>query len=399
MQKLYYRGFQRFLKISTRFLPWREPALLTGENSLNKLPQLIRRQGIRNALIITDQGITDIGLMDAFLVSLKESGIHYSIYDKTVPNPTITNIEEALQQYHKDKCEGIIAFGGGSPIDCAKGVGARVARPNKTIAQMKGMLKVNKKTPPLFVVPTTAGTGSEATLACVVSNKETSEKYALMDPVLIPEFAVLDPLLTVNLPQHITSTTGMDALTHAVEAYIGNSNTKQTKAWAIDAVKLIFDNLYEAYSNGNNIEARRNMQKAAYLAGMAFTRAYVGNIHAIAHTLSGYYNVPHGLANAIIMPHVLDYYGASAHPPLAELADIIGVTNPNDSQAEKAAKFIQAIQNLNEQMAIPTTVTGIIEKDIPSMAKRAAKEANPLYPVPKILIQEDLQKLIRQIAG
>lgn len=399
MQKFYYRSFQRFLKISTRFLPWREPTLLTGENSLAKLPQLIRQQGIRNALIITDQGITEIGLMNAFLTSLKETGIHYSIYDKTVPNPTITNIEEALQQYYKNKCEGIIAFGGGSPIDCAKGVGARVARPTKTIAQMKGMLKVNKKTPPLFVVPTTAGTGSEATLACVVSNKETSEKYALMDPVLIPDFAVLDPLLTVNLPQHITAATGMDALTHAVEAYIGNSNTKQTKEWAINAVTLIFENLYETYSNGENIEARKNMQKAAYLAGMAFTRAYVGNIHAIAHTLSGFYNVPHGLANAIIMPYVLTYYGASAHPPLAELADLIGVTKPTDSQADKAAKFIQAIQNLNEQMAIPTTVTGIIETDIPSMAKRAAKEANPLYPVPKILIQEDLQKLIRQIAG
>lgn len=399
MQKLYYRGVQQVLKISTRFLPWREPALLTGENSLDKLPQFIQQQGIQSLLIITDRGITEIGLMNEFLQSLKQIGIHYSIYDKTVPNPTISNIEEALQQYHHHQCDSILAFGGGSPIDCAKGVGARVARPNKTIAQMKGLLKVNKKIPPLFIVPTTAGTGSEATLAAVVSNPDTAEKYALMDPALIPHVAVLDSLLTVNLPPPITSTTGMDALTHAVEAYIGKSNTKQTKGWVIEAVKIIFDYLYEAYSNGGNIEARRNMQKAAYLAGMAFTRAYVGNIHAIAHTLSGFYNVPHGLANAIIMPHVLDYYGESAHRPLAELADIVGLTQPTDSQAQKAAKFIQAIRQLNEQMDIPTTVTGIIEKDIPSMAKRAAKEANPLYPVPKILIQKDLQQLIRQIAG
>lgn len=399
MQKLYYRGFQHVLKISTRFLPWREPALLTGENSLDKLPKFMQQQGIQSTLIITDQGITEIGLMDAFLQSLKRTGIHYSIYDKTVPNPTISNIEEALQQYHHNQCDSILAFGGGSPMDCAKGVGARVARPNKSIAQMKGLLKVTKKIPPLFVVPTTAGTGSEATLAAVVSNPDTAEKYALMDPALIPHVAVLDPLLTINLPPHITSTTGMDALTHAVEAYIGNSNTKQTKQWAIDAVKLVFTHLYEAYSNGSNVEARKKMQKAAYLAGMAFTRAYVGNIHAIAHTLSGFYNVPHGLANAVIMPHVLDYYGKSAHQSLAELADVIGITKPSDSQPQKASKFIQAIQNLNEQMAIPTTVDGIVEKDIPIMAARAAKEANPLYPVPMILFEEDLQKLIWRIAG
>lgn len=399
MYKLYCRSFQRVMKVSTFFLPWREPRLFEGENSLAGLPILIKSEGIENVLIVTDKGIVATGLMDGFLDGLQDEGVDFVIYDKTVPNPTIDNIEEALQLYKTNSCQGIVAFGGGSPIDCAKGVGARLARPNKTIPQMKGILKVNKKMPPLFAVPTTAGTGSEATLACVVSNSETHEKYALMDTALIPHFAVLDPLLTVNLPKHITSTTGMDALTHAVEAYIGKSNTKQTKQWSIDAVKLIFGNIYEAYSNGENIAARTNMQKAAYLGGMAFTRAYVGNVHAIAHTLSGFYNVPHGLANAVILPYVLDYYGESIHGPLAVLADVAGVCEPSDSTEQKAMKFIQAIKDLNEKMEIPVKVDCIIDSDIPLMAERAIQEANPLYPVPQILLKMDMEKLIRMIGA
>lgn len=397
MYKLYCRGFQRVMKISSIFLPWREPELLTGENSLAGLPLFIKREGIESVLIVTDQGIIATGLMDGFLKGLRAEEIEFVMYDKTVPNPTIDNIEEALQLFKTNHCQGIVAFGGGSPIDCAKGVGARLARPTKTLPQMKGILKVLKKMPPLFAVPTTAGTGSEATLACVVSDSKTHEKYALMDTALIPHFAVLDPLLTVRLPKHITSTTGMDALTHAVEAFIGKSNTKQTRQWSIDAVKLIFGNLYEAYSAGENIAARTNMQRAAYLAGMAFTRAYVGNVHAIAHTLSGFYNVPHGLANAVILPSVLEYYGESIHEPLAELADAAGVCAASDSIRQKATKFIQAIKDLNEKMEIPSKVDCILDSDIPLMAERALKEANPLYPVPIIFRIDDMRTLLRLI--
>lgn len=397
MYTLYCRSYQKVMKLSSAFLPWREPEILEGENSLAKLPRLIRNKGINKVLIVTDKGIVSIGLMDPFLKGLKDEGIEFFIYDQTVPNPTINNIEEAYQQYKTNGCQGIVAFGGGSPIDCAKGVGARLARPKKSISQMKGVLKVLKKIPPLFAVPTTAGTGSEATLATVVSNSETHEKYAIMDTALIPHVAVLDPLLTVKLPRHITSTTGIDALTHAVEAYIGKSNTKETIQWSRDAVKLIFENLYEAYSNGENILARQKMQEAAYLAGKAFTRAYVGYVHAIAHTLGGFYGVPHGLANAIILPHVLEYYGEAAHQPLAELADLVGVSEPTDSIKRKAEKFIEAIKDLNKRMDIPSTVDCIVEKDIPLMIERALKEANPLYPVPRILLKDDINNLIHII--
>jgi alcohol dehydrogenase len=397
MYKLYCRMYQNAYRGASYLLPWRKPELISGENSVDRLPPLIKSKGIKSVLIVTDKGISSLGLLNGLLVQMEAEGLSYTVYDKTVPNPTIDNIEEALRIYQTNKCEAIIAFGGGSPMDCAKGVGARAARPDKTIPQMKGQLKVRKRIPTLFAIPTTAGTGSEATLAAVISNPETHEKYAVNDPVLIPHYAVLDPLLTVKLPPHITSTTGMDALTHAVEAYIGRSRTRETIQCSKEAVTLIFENLYEAYSNGENITARTKMQKASYLAGLAFTRAYVGYVHAIAHTLGGFYSVPHGLANAIILPHVLEYYGESVHNQLAELADTAGISRASDTTEQKAAAFIEAIKKLNRDMSIPEKVSGIVESDIPLMVKRALAEANPLYPVPKILTEKDLLQLYGSI--
>ncbi len=399
MYRVYARLCQLTLRIVAYLLPWRKPELLEGEGSLHQLPQVIKKKKCNALLLVTDQGITAIGLLDSLLEALEEEGIQFVIYDKTVPNPTIENIEEALAIYHSHQCKGILAFGGGSPIDCAKGVAARVARPEKSISQMRGQLKVRKHIPPLFVVPTTAGTGSEATVAAVISNANTHEKYAINDPALIPHVAVLEPILTLNLPPHITSTTGMDALTHAVEAYIGRSNTAETKQCSKEAVSLIFNNLYEAYVNGSDVHARTQMQKASYLAGVAFTRAYVGYVHAIAHTLGGFYSIPHGFANAVILPYVLEYYGDSVHKPLAELADVAGISHPTDNDQQKATKFIEAIKKLNVDMQIPTKISGVKESDIPLMVERALQEANPLYPVPRILFKQDLFFLYRKICS
>ncbi|CAM3546413.1 iron-containing alcohol dehydrogenase [Cytobacillus oceanisediminis] len=397
MYKAYCRVYQRTFKLVSPILPWREPKLIEGINSLDRLPDFIKTIAISRILIVTDSGIRSLGLMDGFLQGLHNRGIEFFIYDKTVPNPTIENIEEALELYKNNHCQGIIAFGGGSPMDCAKGVGARVARPDKSISQIKGQFKIRKEIPPLFAVPTTAGTGSEATVAAVITDSRTHEKYAIIDLNLMPHYAVLDPLLTVQLPPHITAATGLDALTHAVEAYIGRSNTQETRKYSTDAVRLIYENLYEAFSNGMNLHARANMQKAAYLAGAAFTRAYVGNVHAIAHTLGGFYSVPHGLANAVILPYVLEHYGKAVYKPLAELADAAGIVEDSDTIEEKAVKFINSIKSLNCKMDIPPKVSGIKDSDIPIMAERALKEANPLYPVPKIFNRDDMLKLYRLI--
>ncbi|RXI95569.1 iron-containing alcohol dehydrogenase [Anaerobacillus alkaliphilus] len=397
MYKFYCRAYQETMKVVTYLLNWRKPELLEGENSVSKLPAVIRSKGIDNVLVVTDNGITSLGLLDRLLEGLQHEDINYVVYDRTIPNPTITNIEEALTIYKQNNCQGIVAFGGGSPMDCAKGVGARVANPKKSIQQMKGQLKVRKEIPSFFAIPTTAGTGSEATIVAVVSNNDTHEKYAITDTVLIPHVAVLDPLLTVGLPPHITSTTGIDALTHAVEAYIGRSNTEETKKFSKEAVTLIFENLNEAYTNGTNIEARKNMQRASYLAGIAFTRAYVGYVHAIAHTLGGFYGIPHGLANAIILPYVLEYYGTTVHKSLAELSDLISLGTRTNTDAQKATNFIEAIKQLNASMNIPTKISGINNTDIPLMVERAMKEANPFYPVPKILSKQDMFQLYQQI--
>lgn len=393
MYRLYARLFQQGFKVGMNFLPWREPELLLGPGSIEGLAGKVKSLGIGSVLIITDRDIAKLGLLDVLLVGLDALGIKYLVYDKTVANPTIDNIEEARGLYLANECEALIAFGGGSPIDCAKAVGARIARPDKTIPQLKGQLHVRKRIPTLIAVPTTAGTGSEATLAAVVTNSETHEKYAINDTSLIPHYAVLDPLLTVKLPPSITAATGIDALTHAIEAYIGKSNTKETWKDSREVVQLVFTNLFEAYRNGENLTARTNMQWASYLAGKAFTRAYVGNVHAIAHTLGGFYNVPHGLANAIILPHVLEYYGKSVYEPLSELADLIGITSRSDTQQMKAEKFIEEIRALNHAMKIPEQVDGIVKEDIPLMVKRASAEANPLYPVPKILSKREFTEL------
>lgn len=399
MYNAYCRIVQKTFKLASPFLPWREPELLEGANSLDKLPDVIKKKGISRILIVTDSGISALGLMDGLLSNLQKKNIEFYIYDKTIPNPTITNIEEALEVYKKNDCQGIIAFGGGSPMDCAKGVGARVVRPEKSISQLKGQFKVRKELPPIFAVPTTAGTGSEATVAAVITDSESHEKYAIIDLNLIPHYAILDPLITLKMPPHITAATGMDALTHAIEAYIGRSNTAATRKFSIDAVRLIYDNLYETYQNGENLTARANMQKAAYLAGLAFTRAYVGNVHAIAHTLGGFYSVPHGLANAVILPYVLEHYGEAVWHPLAELAVAAHIGNTTDSAEESAKNFILSIKSLNSRMGIPPKVSGIQDSDIPIMAERALKEANPLYPVPKILSRDDMFRLYQLIKG
>ena len=390
MYTAYCRTFQGTMRLGMKVLNWRVPKLVEGENSILRLPELIQSLNLKRVLIVTDEGIKKTKLMEPLLEGLTALDISNIVYDKTVPNPTFINVEEALELYTNYNCEGIIAFGGGSPMDCAKAVAARLARPDKSIEQLKGLFKVRKEMPPFFAVPTTAGTGSEGTIAAVVSNSETHEKFAIMDPSLVPHYAVLDPLLTVNLPKHITSTTGMDALTHAVEAYIGKSTTEETRKYSREAVILIFNYLIRAYENGTDLEAREQMQRASYLAGLAFTRAYVGYVHAIAHTLGGFYQIPHGYANAVILPHVLKFYGSSAAKPLAELANLVGIGKISDTDETKAALFIEAIEQLNKKMSIPQKIDGIKNQDIPVMVERALQEANPLYPVPKVMDKDEM---------
>ena len=396
VKKAFFRVYQQTFRVAMCVFDWSEPTLLEGPGSIRKLPEFIKSKGLKKVLIVTDKGLMGLHLLDSLFEELDKAGVEYVVYDGTQPNPSIENIEDARALYVDNGCQGVIAFGGGSPMDCAKAAAARVTNPKIPVRKMRGVLKLHHKLPPFFAVPTTAGTGSETTLAAVVTDTATHEKNAINDIRLKPRFAVLDPELTVGLPPHITSTTGMDALTHAVEAYIGKSNVKSTEVYAEKATKMIFENIEKAYTNGKDIEARDQMLKASFYAGQAFTRAYVGYVHAIAHNLGGQYGVPHGLANAVILPYVLEYYGETAHKRLAKLSEIAGVKTTGTDK-EKAEAFIEAIKTLNKNMNIPDGFDMVQEKDIPVIVERALKEGNPLYPVPKIMDKADCEAVIRRM--
>ena len=388
LKKLYCRTFQTAFKIALPFLPYRKPKIV---GSVKALPDFIKKKKCDHVLIITDAGIMKLGLTKRLENALSENDIAYTIYDKTVANPTTDNVAEALELYQTNGCNALIGFGGGSSMDCAKAVGARIAKPKQSLAKMKGILKVHKKLPLLIAIPTTAGTGSETTLAAVITDAETRHKYAINDFPLIPRYAVLDPKVTLSLPPFITATTGMDALTHAVEAYIGNSTTPGTRKDALLAVKLIFENIDIVYNDGKNVDARRNMLHASFYAGCAFTKSYVGYVHAVAHTLGGEYNVPHGLANAILLPFVLEAYGTSIHKKLYRLALEAGIVEEGTPYDEAAKAFIDAIKDMKKRFHIGDTVKEIQEEDIPKLAHYADKEANPLYPVPVLMNAEELE--------
>ena len=385
-KKIYCRIFQACFHIAIPILPYRDPKIL---HSIEELPAEFKSQGISKVFLITDSTIRK--LAENLEKLLPEAGIECVVYDKTKPNPTVANIEEALKIYNAEKCQAIIAFGGGSSIDCAKAVGARAACPRKSLAQMKGILKVHRKLPLLAAIPTTAGTGSETTVATIITDDETHYKYPISDFPLIPRIAVLDPKVTFTMPASLTATTGMDALTHAIEAVIGGSTTKSSRAYAIKAVQLILANIEIAYKNGYDEAARKNMLVAANLAGSAFSRSYVGYIHAIAHSLGGAYNIPHGLANSVLLPVVLKSYGKKAWKKLSILAVEGGIAYKTDSAQIAAEKLIAEIYRLNATMGIPNTLKGIKEDDIPELARRADKEANPIYPVPVLWNAKELE--------
>lgn len=399
LKKAWYRTFQVVFGACAYLLPWKKAQVVAGENSIQNIPSLLRGMGVTKTLVVTDPGLMKAGVAPKVLQLLEESGTAYALFDAVEANPSTITVEAVYNLYKQENCNGIVAIGGGSAMDTAKGAGARAVRPNRSIQQLGGLLKVLKKLPPFIAVPTTAGTGSETTIAAVITDKETHHKYALYDLRLIPRYAVLDPSLTLGLPPHITSTTGVDALTHAVEAYLCvHYTTKETRAFSEEATAAIFRYLERAYKDGSDMEAREALLLASYKAGFAFTRAGVGNVHTIAHTLGGFYNTPHGLANAVILPYVLEDYGAVVYPKLARLYELAGLSGETSEEA-KAKAFIQAIRDMNARMNIPDKFDFIQDADIPQMIAYALKECNPLYPVPVLYNTARCRKVIERVRG
>ena len=398
MFTLFCRIFQFVFNYGAKVLPWRKAIPLGAPGSIGKIPELLREKKVKKPLLVTDKGLVKAGITERVIDVIAKAEFPYVVFSDVEPNPSVNTVNKIQKLYFAEACDGFIALGGGSAMDAAKGAAARVVRPKKSVNRLGGLLKVLKRIPPFIAIPTTAGTGSETTIAALITDTETHHKYAIMDLSIIPHYAILDPELTRGLPPAITAATGMDALTHAVEAYLcWTYGTKESIQFALDAVKLIFANLEKVYNDGNDLAGREAMLLASYKAGFAFTRAGVGNIHAIAHTLGGLYNTPHGLANAVILPKVLEDYGKKVHKKLARLAEAAGLVSGGKTSAEKARVFIDAIYAMNERMGIPRGFDFIKSKDIEQMIKWAAGESNPLYPVPVIYNKERFGRVIESL--
>ena len=380
----------------TRFIPIPQPTLLVGPGSSARLGQAVAGFGHEKILIVTDSVISKLGLLKPMTDALTAGGAQFVVFDEITPDAPIPLVEKGIAFYQEHGCDAIVAFGGGSSMDASKAIAVSISNP-KPLRQLAGYLKGLRSPVKIYAVPTTAGTGSEVTVAAVISDPEKHTKLVIVDPRMVPKMAALDPSLMTGLPPHITAATGIDALTHAVEAFIGHWTTPYSDGMALSAVGLIFENLRTAYTNGKNLEAREKMALASTYAGFAFTRANVGYVHAIAHQFGGTYHTPHGLANAIMLPHVLKYSSPAITERLALLAVRAKVGTDDEPSSVLAQKFIDAVDQLNADLNIPTVLDALQESDIPALAKAACFEAHTGYPVPRYMSQAQCEAMIRQV--
>jgi alcohol dehydrogenase len=382
--------------VATRLLPIPQPTLLVGPGASTRLAQAIGSFGHRKLLVVTDRLIAQLGLLESCLQALAAGGTAVLVYDEITPDAPIPLIEKGIDLYKRKGCDAILAFGGGSVMDAAKTIGLAAANgkhPRKLVGYFKGL----HAPPPLYAVPTTAGTGSEVTVAAVISDPAHERKLVIADTRIVPQMAALDPLLMAGLPPAVTAATGMDALTHAVEAYLGDWSTEYTDRMALASVAMIFEHLPRAYRDGQDLVAREMMALASTYAGMAFTRANVGNVHAIAHQLGGKYHTPHGLANAIMLPHVLRFSAKATIGRLATLALRAQVGKMGETREDLARRFLDAVDELSRTVGIPRTLEALREADIPALAKAACREADANYPVPRVMLQADCEALLRKV--
>jgi len=380
-----------------RLIPIPQPTLLVGPGASGRLGQAVAGFGHTKILIVTDAVIAKLGLLKDLTDALTAGCSPYVVFDEITPDAPIPLIERGIAFYREHACDAIVAFGGGSSMDASKAIAVSIANPTKSLRSLAGYFKGLRTPVPIYAVPTTAGTGSEVTVAAVISDPERHSKLVIVDPRMVPKMAALDPNLMIGLPPHITAATGIDALTHAVESFVGNWATPYTDGMALSAVGLIFENLRTACSDGKNLQAREKMSLASTYAGIAFTRANVGYVHAIAHQFGGLYHTPHGLANAIVLPHVLRYSAPAITDRLAQLAVRARVGVEGEPADDLAEKFMAAVEQLNRDLGIPTHLDALQEADIPALAKAACHEAHTGYPVPRYLTQEGCEALIRQV--
>jgi alcohol dehydrogenase len=389
-------GLKRAAGVVTRLLPIPQPTLLVGPGASVRLGEAVGGFGHHKVLLVTDAVVAQLGLMAGLTAALEAAGTACEVFDAVTPDAPIPVVELGIERYQAAGCDAIVAFGGGSVMDAAKAIGLAVANHQHPRA-LVGYFSGRHAPPPIYAVPTTAGTGSEVTVVAVISDPDHHSKLVIADTRIVPRMAALDPCVMAGLPPHITAATGMDALTHAVEAYIGHWGTGYSDRMALAAVGMIYQNLPLAYADGRDLAAREKMALAATYAGLAFTRASVGNVHAIAHQLGGLYHTPHGLANAIMLAPVLRFSAEASRARLAVLAVRARVARASEPEARRARKFVDSVEALNRSMAIPRQLDTLREQDIAGLAQAACREADGNYPVPRTMSRADCEALLRSV--
>jgi alcohol dehydrogenase len=397
LRLLAYRLLKLFQWPTSRVVPIPRPTVFIGPDSALRLCDTIAQFGLRRVLIVTDAILVELGLVEPLRQALVERGVDVAVHDGITPDPTHDVLQRGFEAARSHRSDAVLAVGGGSVIDAAKVIDAMLVS-GKSPAKLVGMLKVGKPMLPLFAIPTTAGTGSEVTVAAVVTDPVRHEKAAVIDPKLVPTATALDPLLMKGMPKPITAATGMDALTHAIESYTNRWPHAETPLYAVSAVRMIFANLPRACANGEDLEARETMALASFHAGLAFTKAYVGYVHAFSHKVGGLYGVPHGLANAILLPYVLDFIKESplGEQRLAELAVAIGAGEASESRAALAQRFVDRVRELNRTVGIPERLEALKRSDIPAVARAAMIEAHRDYPVPRNMNLSEAEALLQR---
>lgn len=388
----------RALGIATRLLPAPTPFAFTGPGSSTQLVRMIADRGTRTVLVVTDAVLVELGVVEPVLATLKEAGIDTHVFSDVEPDPTIDVVMRGVARLRESRADAVLAVGGGSPIDAAKAIIACVARDCRPEA-LDGYFKVRRPVIPFFAIPTTAGTGSEVTVVSVISDPVKKRKFAIVDNKLVPVSIALDANLMLGLPRGVTAATGMDALTHAVESYLSTFATPATRAMSLSATRAILRDLPQAHENGQDVEARQSLVLASCLAGLAFTKASIGYVHAISHQIGAIYHLPHGYVNAIVLPYVLDFYLDKAALPMAELARACGLGNGERNDTACAQAFVNEIRRLNALLGIPATLEKVEAKDIPELVRRALAEAHGTYPVPKYMTMADCEAVLSSLAG
>lgn len=384
-------------RLALPLIPLPKPFSFVGADASRSLCREIAATGAQRVLIITDAVLARLGVIEPLVQTLREAGVGVDIYSDVEPDPGTELVMAGVDKLKACGAQAVLAIGGGSSIDCAKAIllcHANACEP----ARLKGLwlyAAPRKKCLPFYAVPTTAGTGSEVTIAAVVSDKAARTKYAIIDPKMVPSMVALDPKLMLGLPPHVTAPTGMDALTHAVEAFVSTMATAETDELALTATATITRSLARVYADGSDLGLRERMAVASCMAGLAFTRAGVGYVHAIAHQLGGLYHVPHGLANAVVMPHVLDFSLPDCIPRLAALARAAGLTESGEEAQARA--FVALIRRLNRDMGIPETIKDLRREDFETIIDRAFAEAHGTYGVPRYLSRADARDLLQKL--